>query len=152
MFKQSLRSFLLLSVLFSTVLSLSTRQDRDRDRDRDTRQTGPVKLLGSHFGVPGNAGEYDYVVVGAGCAGAVVATRLAKTGASVALIEAGTFSEISNGNQTQVPATAFNYMGKDATDWQPGIDWGFVTTPQVVCSTLQIPHVVGYPNLFGVTR
>jgi choline dehydrogenase len=81
-------------------------------------------------------------VVGAGCAGAVIATRLAATGASVALIEAGTFYEISNGNQTQVPATAFNYMGKDTNDWQPGIDWGFVTTPQEVCSTPQSPRTV----------
>jgi choline dehydrogenase len=137
MFRQSFRSFFLLSVLSLAVLSLPAPQDRDRDRD--TRQTRPVRLLGSHFGVPGNTGEYDYVVVGAGCAGAVVATRLASTGASVALIEAGTFYEISNGNQTQVPATAFTYMGKDATDWQPGIDWGFITTPQAVCSTPNSP-------------
>eukprot|EP00928_Gymnodinium_smaydae_P000181 TRINITY_DN10066_c0_g1_i1.p1 TRINITY_DN10066_c0_g1~~TRINITY_DN10066_c0_g1_i1.p1 ORF type:complete len:775 (-),score=101.06 TRINITY_DN10066_c0_g1_i1:167-2491(-) len=38
---------------------------------------------------PAKSQEFDYVVVGAGTAGSVVAARLASTGASVALIEAG---------------------------------------------------------------
>ncbi|MGW4244615.1 GMC family oxidoreductase N-terminal domain-containing protein, partial [Nocardia sp. NPDC004722] len=38
---------------------------------------------------PGSANEADYVVVGAGSAGAVLAGRLAQRGASVILLEAG---------------------------------------------------------------
>lgn len=46
--------------------------------------------FGSSFGFPGNA-TYDYVVVGAGNAGAALAYRLAEGGHSVALVEAGSF-------------------------------------------------------------
>ncbi len=91
------------------------------------------KLLGSSFGIPGVEAEYDYIVVGGGCAGLTVAGRLAEnTSVSVAVIEAGSFYEISNGNLSQVPATAVAYIGKDQDNWHPGIDWGFITEPQTV--------------------
>ncbi|ATZ47873.1 hypothetical protein BCIN_03g01540 [Botrytis cinerea B05.10] len=88
-------------------------------------------LLGNSFGVPGRNATYDYVVVGGGNAGLTIAMRLAEAEAgSVAVIEAGTFYEISNGNISQVPATDGVFAGKGATDWQPQIDWGYQTTPQ----------------------
>lgn len=90
-------------------------------------------LLGNSFGVPGRNATYDYVVVGGGNAGLTIAMRLAEAEAgSVAVIEAGTFYEISNGNISQVPATDGVFAGKGATDWQPQIDWGYQTTPQSV--------------------
>jgi choline dehydrogenase len=91
-------------------------------------------LVGTSFGVPGQPAEYDYVIVGGGCAGLTLANRLAENNSiSVAVIEAGTFYELSNGNLSEIPAMDVNYMGKDPHDWQPGVDWGFITAPQRVC-------------------
>jgi choline dehydrogenase len=76
---------------------------------------------------------YDYVVVGGGTAGLTIASRLVEQKAgSVAVIEAGTFYELSTGNITQVPATSATWAGKSPTDWQPLADWGYVTAPQEV--------------------
>ncbi|KAF2634231.1 alcohol oxidase [Massarina eburnea CBS 473.64] len=82
------------------------------------------RLTGSSFGVPGRDATYDYVIIGGGTAGNVVAARLIeKTNATVAIIEAGSFSELNNGNQSQVPYYCLQYAG---LDWQPLIDWGLV--------------------------
>jgi choline dehydrogenase len=92
-----------------------------------------VPLFGSSFGIPGDNATYDYVVVGGGNAGLTIATRLVQQKAgTVAIIEAGTFYEISNGNISQIPATGSYFSGKNASDWQPQIDWGYATTPQIV--------------------
>ncbi|RYP54023.1 hypothetical protein DL769_010415 [Monosporascus sp. CRB-8-3] len=91
------------------------------------------RLLGSSFGIPGNNATYDYVVVGGGTAGLVVASRLVEQGAgSVAVVEAGTFYGTSSGNLSEVPAYAANYVAKDTTNWQPLIDWGYITVPQAI--------------------
>ncbi|CAG9956736.1 unnamed protein product [Clonostachys rosea f. rosea IK726] len=88
--------------------------------------------LGSSFGVPGTNATYDYVVVGGGTAGLTIASRLAEQNAgSVAVIEAGTFYELSTGNLSEVPATGIAWAGKSPDDWQPLADWGYVSTPQV---------------------
>lgn len=92
-----------------------------------------ARLLGSSFGIPGLNATFDYVVVGGGTAGLTIATRLVEQNAgTVAVVEAGTFYEISNGNASQVPGPGVNYAGKSAVDWQPLIDWGYITTPQAV--------------------
>ncbi|RAK98988.1 GMC family oxidoreductase [Aspergillus ibericus CBS 121593] len=88
-----------------------------------------ARPLGSSFGYPANA-TYDYVVVGAGNAGAGLSYRLAEAGYSVALVEAGSFYEISNGNLTQVPGDDVYWCGKEATDTNSLIDWDIMTTPQ----------------------
>ncbi|KAJ5972442.1 Glucose-methanol-choline oxidoreductase [Penicillium vulpinum] len=88
------------------------------------------RMLGSSFGIPKNQ-TFDYVVIGGGTAGLTIATRLAEQGAgSVAVVEAGGFYELNNGNLSQIPAQDAFYVGTDLDDWQPGIDWGFHTTPQ----------------------
>ena len=56
----------------------------------------------------------------------------------VAVIEAGGFYEISNGNISQVPAGDGTYAGTVKDDWQPLVDWGYVTTPQGVSSGLEL--------------
>lgn len=95
------------------------------------------RLLGSSFGVPGKNLTYDYVVVGGGTAGLTIATRLVQQKAgTVAVIEAGSFYELDNGNGSQVPATDSGYITKQATDWQPLIDWGYETVPQTVSLSL----------------
>ncbi|RDW83550.1 GMC family oxidoreductase [Aspergillus mulundensis] len=88
-------------------------------------------LVGTSFGVPGTNATFDYIVVGGGTAGLTLATRLAEQqSGSVAVVEAGGFYEVDNGNISQVPATGTYYTGRSPTDWQPLIDWGYVTTPQ----------------------
>jgi choline dehydrogenase len=64
----------------------------------------PGRLLGNAFGNPGVNATFDYVVVGAGLAGAITASRLAEAlpNMTVAVIEAGSFAEISNGNYSQM--------------------------------------------------
>ncbi|MDH5676275.1 MAG: GMC family oxidoreductase N-terminal domain-containing protein [Myxococcales bacterium] len=66
-------------------------------------------------------GEYDYVVVGAGSAGAVVAARLSEdAGATVLLLEAG-------GSHQDLRIRAPGMVG---TLWRTKFDWAFKTAPQ----------------------
>ena len=69
-------------------------------------------------------GSYDYVVVGAGSGGSVVARRLLDAGATVALVEAGG------------PAT--NPAIHDPGRWPElslsDCDWGYFTDPQEACA------------------
>jgi choline dehydrogenase len=64
----------------------------------------PGRLAGNSFGNPGMNATYDYVIVGAGLAGSIVASRIAESlpNMRVAVIEAGSFYEISNGNYSQM--------------------------------------------------
>ncbi|WP_082789470.1 GMC family oxidoreductase [Tsukamurella pseudospumae] len=67
------------------------------------------------------ADEYDYIVVGAGSAGAVMAARLSEDpGVSVLLLEAGGEADA---DEIHIPL-AFSAMFK--TKW----DWNYTTTPQ----------------------
>lgn len=84
--------------------------------------------LGSHFGVPTFNATYDYVVVGGGTAGLTLATRLAEDGRySVAVIEAGGFSDFDNGNLSSVPGNAAYYIGAEPLTRNPLIDWEIYT-------------------------
>ncbi|KAI3324239.1 GMC oxidoreductase [Xylariaceae sp. AK1471] len=88
-------------------------------------------LLGSHFGVPGLPASYDYIVVGGGTAGLTVARRLAaNTSLSIAIIEAGDFYELSNGNYSQVPAYASFFTGNNPSLKNNFLDWYMYTKPQ----------------------
>ncbi|MCJ1364957.1 hypothetical protein MMC16_004075 [Acarospora aff. strigata] len=88
---------------------------------------GQARLFGSSFGIPGVNRTYDYVVVGGGTAGLTIAKRLAeKSDISVAVVEAGSFYEIDNGNTSQIPAADITYSGSIITP----VDWNIVTQPQ----------------------
>ena len=63
--------------------------------------------------------EYDYVVIGSGTGGGIVARRLADVGASVLLLEAGGPQTVTS----DIPANADALLGTD-------IDWNFRTVPQ----------------------
>ncbi|GAB7355471.1 hypothetical protein MBLNU459_g5970t3 [Dothideomycetes sp. NU459] len=79
----------------------------------------------NRFGLAGINATFDYVVVGGGTAGLAIATRLAENGTfSVAVVEAGGFYELENGNLTVTPGYYTNNLG------HPSVDWNFETTPQ----------------------
>ena len=116
---------LILSVLFSLSIVLASP-----DLFEDGRQG---RILGSSFGVPGINATFDYVIVGGGTAGLTIAARLAEDlSLTVAVIEAGGFYEVDNGDLSVIPARAVFGSGSDPKDFQPLVDWGFVTTPQAV--------------------
>jgi choline dehydrogenase len=85
-------------------------------------------LLGSSFGVPGLNATFDYVIVGGGTAGLTLANRLTESGKhTVAVIEAGSFYELSNGNLSQIPRSVWNGAGLGFDDVNPLVDWNIRT-------------------------
>ncbi|PWY82039.1 glucose-methanol-choline oxidoreductase [Aspergillus heteromorphus CBS 117.55] len=82
------------------------------------------------FGVIGENATFDYVVIGGGTAGLVMAARLSQGGRSVAIVEAGGFYEQGAGNISTIPSNSVWYAGAAPNDTDPAIDWGFVTAPQ----------------------
>lgn len=96
------------------------------------QQPSGLPPYGTFFGVPGLNATYDYIIVGGGTAGLTVASRLAENASlSVAVIEAGTFSEISNGNNSQVPA--YSVKGIAGGEYvNPWADWELETVEQPV--------------------
>lgn len=87
-------------------------------------------LIGSHFGTPSINATYDYVVIGGGTAGLAIATRLAaNTSNTVAIVEAGSFYELTNGNNSQVPALAAEFLGAAPKLHNPLVDWVQFTEP-----------------------
>lgn len=95
--------------------------------------TDPIsgqQLLGSSFGVPGNA-SFDFLIVGGGTAGLTLANRLSESGKyTVAVIEAGSFYEIGNGNFSQIPRFSWNGGGTSFADVNPLVDWNISTEPE----------------------
>ena len=93
----------------------------------------PRQFLGSSFGVPEENRTFDYVIVGGGNAGLTLAARLSEDSRNlVAVIEAGSFYELTNGNLSQIPADDVSWTSKSLDDVNPLVDWGFTTTPQAV--------------------
>ena len=80
-------------------------------------------LLGTPFGVPTIKRTFDYVVVGGGTAGLAVAARLSEDPSkNVAVVEAGSFYELNNGNMSQIPSDCVAFTGKDPDDLNPLVD------------------------------
>lgn len=93
-------------------------------------------LLGSHFGVPGLPGSFDYVIAGGGTAGLALARRLAANNSfTVAVVEAGDFYEFSNGNLSEIPAEAGAFVGSNPLLKNPLLDWYQYTERQAVSKT-----------------
>lgn len=81
------------------------------------QHSAPGRLTGTSFGIPGVNATYDYVIIGAGVAGSALANRLAEDpDVSVAVVEAGGFYELSNGNISQIPFYARDFVGDDGGD------------------------------------
>ncbi|KAL8831535.1 MAG: hypothetical protein Q9191_000813 [Dirinaria sp. TL-2023a] len=101
-------------------------------------------ILGTSLSAPGTNATFDYVIVGGGTAGLTLATRLASDAAvSVAVVEAGGFYEVDNGNRSTVPGYANYYTGSDPKNYQPLIDWGFSTVPQPAAGNRTIHYARG---------
>ena len=86
-------------------------------------------LLGASVN-PANAGEttYDYIIIGAGSAGCVLANRLTENGASVLLIEAG------GPDATEMISTPMRLIELWGTEY----DWGYQTVPQEHAANRQL--------------
>ncbi|KAI4088082.1 MAG: hypothetical protein LQ344_006344 [Seirophora lacunosa] len=84
-------------------------------------------------------------VVGGGTAGLAIAGRLAANrDISVAVIEAGSFYQLDNGNGSVIPALApLQHVGSLPNDTQPLIDWGFVTVPQAGVNNRRMHYARG---------
>lgn len=96
---------------------------------------------GKNFGIPGE-NAYDYIIVGGGTAGNVMALRLAENSEyRVAVIEAGGFYEIEDGNRSVVPGYAFGNQAPGMLS--PLTDWGFNTTSQAGLLGRSIPYARG---------
>jgi choline dehydrogenase-like flavoprotein len=80
----------------------------------------------------------DYVVVGAGSSGCIVASRLAASGASVVLVEAG------GPDRSRIIRTpGLVAVMHSVPQIKKRFDWGFTTTPQAAALNRQIPQVRG---------
>jgi len=99
--------------------------------------------LGAVQGVLGVDQEFDYVVIGAGTAGAAIGVRLAEAGHSVAIIEAGGFYEYEKPVLGSTPAGGFIGVGASILDSVPTVDWGFVTEPQAGLNNRQVHYTRG---------
>ncbi|KAF8874413.1 alcohol oxidase [Infundibulicybe gibba] len=78
-----------------------------------------------------NAGKFDYVIIGGGLAGLVLAARLTEgANVTVGVIEAG--GDVSHLQDVQVPG----FFQRGLTN--PNIDWTFMSTPQPAVNNRQI--------------
>jgi choline dehydrogenase len=119
---------MLLSQLSAGVLALTCQATA-----LSWQQPAGSPQYGSFFGLPGQNATYGYVVIGGGTAGLTVASRLAENKSlSIAVVEAGTFAEISNGNGSQVPAYSYGSVSGGGEYVNPWIDWELNTVPQTV--------------------
>ena len=84
--------------------------------------------------------KFDYVVVGGGTAGNVVATRLAQQSFQVALVEAGGYYELES--LAAVPVLDAIPVGSDP-DTESAIDWGFVAFGQPGANERDIHYARG---------
>ena len=131
------------------LLTLSLLASTAYSDDFVAQKSNRGSLTGTSFGIPSTNATYDYVIIGGGTAGSVVASRLTQhTNATVAMIEAGNFYEMSNGNWSQIPYWSEQWVGAAEDDWQPLIDWGLFTEPQVNGKRI---HYAQGKNLGGST-
>lgn len=104
-------------------------------------------LFSSAFGYPGINATYDYIVIGGGTAGLTIATRLAQANHSVAVVEAGSFYEITNGNNSVVPLldlTGIAFIDPSETFTpQPLMDWGLLSEPIASAAGQKIHYAQG---------
>lgn len=77
---------------------------------------------------------YDYIVVGAGAAGCIIAAELAKAGAEVLLLEAGGTDELP---EVETPGVWFTNIGGPR-------DWRFAAEPSPSVDGRKVPIAMGH--------
>jgi choline dehydrogenase len=87
--------------------------------------------------------SYDYIIVGGGTAGLVMASRLSENASvSVAVIEAGGYYEQVDPMFRNTPALDGDGIGANPESTN-GIDWNFVTAPQEGANNRKIHYARG---------
>ncbi|RAL09381.1 GMC family oxidoreductase [Aspergillus homomorphus CBS 101889] len=99
-------------------------------------------LSDSVAGDCGEDGVYDYIIVGGGTAGNVVAARLAQARRRVLLVEAGGIYEVDNANLS-TPVGFGAVTGGSPETIDPRVDWGVITTPQPGANNRQVHYARG---------
>lgn len=84
----------------------------------------------------------DYVVVGAGSAGCAVARRLAESGASVILLEAGG-KDTARGIKTLIEIPGAVAVMLSTPQLKRRVDWGYKSVPQTQAANRVIPQTRG---------
>jgi choline dehydrogenase len=101
-------------------------------------------VLGSLSGLLGIDATYDYVIIGGGTAGLVMAERLSEDpNLQVAVIEAGSYYEVTNPIIGMTPSGDTMFVGADPSDTNPLVDWNFVTSPQSGANGRSIHYAAG---------
>ncbi|KAJ5088042.1 hypothetical protein N7456_011658 [Penicillium angulare] len=103
-------------MLFSASVALLALQSAYVSAEPILRRGGPIADA-----------TFDYVVVGGGTGGSVIATRLAQKSFKVALVEAGGYYEVES--LAAVPAADVLPVGSDPTT-SSAEDWGFIVSGQ----------------------
>ncbi|KAK3985130.1 putative GMC oxidoreductase [Cladorrhinum sp. PSN332] len=87
---------------------------------------------------------FDYVIIGGGTAGLTLANRLsANPDITVAVVEAGSFYQITNPLLGRTPVGDVLFVGSSPSDTNPLVDWNFVTQPQAGANGRRIHYARG---------
>ncbi|KAK0702310.1 hypothetical protein B0H67DRAFT_558610 [Lasiosphaeris hirsuta] len=109
-------------------------------------RSGPTEsTVLSSFPAPASA-SYDYVVVGGGTAGLTIAARLAASGSSVAVVEAGGFYETDSSTISTVPGYAFSNPVLAPVEFFPPfplLDWELVSQAQTGAANRKVHYAAG---------
>ena len=138
-----LRLLLLAAALVSLTLARPSEPQQSKSGRHEKRQILDG-TLGSLAGVLGEDQEFDFVVVGGGTAGLTMANRLSASGKyTVAVIEAGTFYQVTDPLLAQTPAGDVVFVGASAADTNPAVDWNFFTPPQSGANDRVVHYTAG---------
>lgn len=124
------------SLLLYAAIAAATATGQGKENIQDN--------LGTAAGIPGQDATFDYVIIGGGTAGLVMANRLsANPNITVAVVEAGALYQITNPLLSETPAGDVVFVGADSKDSNPLVDWDFVTEPQVGANDREIHYARG---------